>query len=119
VGTRGAPSNIVEKTFDETSRNPKKHIQSFMARFEYRGDTFVFTASGGNDAPMLDTNNQPMTSGSTIDRSFMVPLVNGCSSKSDRGASLLLDAVNTDASPRYSKDAMKPFARLVLHISSY
>jgi hypothetical protein len=60
-----------------------------MARFDYRGDAFVFIASGSNDAPLLDMNSQPMTSGTLNDRSFTFPLVNGCILVSGGGASLL------------------------------
>jgi hypothetical protein len=41
-------------------------------------NTSIFIASGSNDAPLPDTNNQPMTSGIANDQSFMIPLVNGC-----------------------------------------
>jgi hypothetical protein len=59
--TCGAPANVVKKTF-ETCSNPNKQKQCLMARFEYR-DTSVFTVLGSNDAALLDTNSQPMTSG--------------------------------------------------------
>jgi hypothetical protein len=32
-----------------------KHLEGFMAPFEYRGDTSIFTTSGSIDAPLLDT----------------------------------------------------------------
>jgi hypothetical protein len=51
--------------------DPKKQMQSLMARFEYQGDTSVFIAS------------------------FMVPLFNGRSIVSGRGASLLPNTVKT------------------------
>jgi hypothetical protein len=51
VGTRGAPTNAIKKTFDETCFDFKKEMQSLMTRFEYRGDAYDFTASGSNDAP--------------------------------------------------------------------
>jgi hypothetical protein len=60
--TCGALANVVKKTFDETCSNPNKQKQCLMARFEYR-DSSVFTVLGSNDAALLDTNSQPMTSG--------------------------------------------------------
>jgi hypothetical protein len=87
--------------------------------FEYQADTSVFIVSGSNDAPLPDTNRQPMTSGIANDRLFVVPLVNGCILVLGRGASLLPDTVKTEASPRYSNNAMKLYAPLVLHVSSY
>jgi hypothetical protein len=70
-----------------------------MALFEYRGDTSVFTASSSNDTPLPDTKIHPLTSGTTNDRSFVVPLVIGWLLVSGSGASLLLDAIKTKASP--------------------
>jgi hypothetical protein len=95
--TCGALANVVENTFDETCCDPKKQMQSLMARFEYRGDASGFTLLGSIDTPLLDTNNQPKTSGTTNDPSFIVPLVNGCSLVSGRGASLLPDVVTIEA----------------------
>jgi hypothetical protein len=90
-----------------------------MAKFEYRGDAYIFIASGSNDTPLPDTNNQPMTSGTVNDRLFVVPLANGCISVSGRGVSLLPDAVKIEVSPQHSNGAMKPSACSVLHVSSY
>jgi hypothetical protein len=86
--------------------------------FKYSGDAYVFIALGRNDAPLPDTNNQPMTSGMATDRSFTVPLLNRHILVSGKGVSILPDTINIEASPRYSNDALKPFAFSMFHISS-
>jgi hypothetical protein len=76
-----------------------EHAEGLMAPFEYLGDTSIFTTSGNNDAPLSDTKMHPLTFWNANDQSFAVPLVIGWLLMSGRGASLLPDAVKTEASP--------------------
>jgi hypothetical protein len=75
MGTRGAPANVVEKTFNEMSSGPKKLMQSLMGRFEYRGDPSIFTESGSNDADVPNTKMHPLTSGTEIGVARLVILI--------------------------------------------
>jgi hypothetical protein len=91
-----------------------------MALFEYRGDASVFTVSGSNDAPLPNTKINPLTSGTTNNRSFAIPLVIGCLLVSGRGASLLPDTIKTEVSAWYSNIAIKLYICFLgsLHVSS-
>jgi hypothetical protein len=80
--------------YDETCNT--EHAEDFMAPFKYQGDTYVFTETGSIDAPLPDTKIHPLTSGTTNDWSFTVPLVIGWLLVLGRGASLLPDAVKIE-----------------------
>jgi hypothetical protein len=45
-------------------------MQSLMIRFKYEKDSSIFIVSDSNDAPLSNTNSEPMTSGTRNDRVY-------------------------------------------------